>query len=1160
MIPLGKGVTLIEASAGTGKTYTLCRIILRLIISEGIPIDRILAITFTQAATEELISRIRELLKESLEQIENRDIGDETLRAILDQSSIGISVARQRISHSLQLFDEATIATIHGFCKRCLDALSLESGIPFDATLEPIDDELISQLKDEFIRIHILERSHILTLAFHASPRYSSKFKTVARESASHPYAKIQPEPKDVDYGQFDFDYSSIQNAIESLLEKAEEFKPYLKANRRFFKRLDERANGNRLALLARRERPLTEDLGLLEDLNTESWKAALKVAHQDLAAPKVCEKIDRFLAQIEDAIDGLVWKYRDWLFQTLSREKERRNIVSFNDLIHLLHKTLRADESRSLAQALGNQYDAALVDEFQDTDPIQYEIIQSLFGDGSKFLFYIGDPKQAIYRFRGADIFAYLKATQQSGEQRIQLSKNYRSTLKLISAVNAIFSASIDGFGIDRIRFFPSDGSKPHQSDRELQFRMIAFDQPSLRTQADLIADLARLSAAQIAERANNEPELDLGKIAFLVSKNREAEILRRELALSGIDAVIRSDKSVFQTGSVDIMLQLLEAVARPSRQSIVKALLLTPICGQSWPELLDEETTARTQDILDFLHDWSRTWYSADFDTQFQNFLALTGAENRLLENPEGERLYTDLCQLSELLQSEAISRLAAPSHLSNWLAAMREENVSNREDWQTRLRSDEGKPQIITIHKSKGLQFPIVICPFLSALRTKPSKDLALYHESDSADSLIIDLNPKDKSPAALKSENEEYAEHLRLIYVALTRAAEECLVYLYPEDQIRVKEPSSISRLLIGTENAKTAGKEKSLGASIASKLESLQPESIEFETLPFSSINPETRVNRRKGNASHNLNPLTIPPSAQPKEERILSFSTITRIARSDSSDQVEDEFDEPEIEKVSEFAEELDAEEIDAGPTIFSLPKGALTGNLIHGIMESIDFQESKGIEKAVEQAFRALQFGNEEYLPVLSEHVRSLLSIPLGQRFSLDQITASNRIPELEFAFPTRGQPLPRLAQAFKDHPSPAISQDWIDSLELDHAALRSSYLRGFIDLVIHFQGQFFILDWKSNHLGNRVSDYSKTALTQEMKDADYFLQYCLYAVALKRHLEFRYPNEDYYPYFGGAFYLFIRGMHRQGQEGVFFDRPSRNLLNALDQAVGRP
>ena len=1158
MIPLSKGVTLIEASAGTGKTYTLCQIILRLIISDNIPIDRILAVTFTQAATEELINRIRNLLKDSLEQLESQNITDESLQSVLEQSPTDALVACQRLSNSLQLFDETVIATIHGFCKRCLETLSLESGAPFDAALEPIDDELISQLKDEFIRIHILERSYLLTLAYHSSARYSKKFKTVARESAAHPYARIKPEPNDVDYRQFDAAFQEIQKSIDSLLRNADKFIASLKANSRFARRLNEPYESNPLAALARRERPLVEDLKLLEDLSLSYWLKAVKKGHESLDPPEACAAIDRLLNQIENSIDGLVWEYREWLFRILSQEKERRNIVSFNDLIHLLHKTLRSDAGDSFAKAISVQYDAVLVDEFQDTDPVQYDIIHRLFGDGSKFLFYIGDPKQAIYRFRGADIFAYFKATEHSGNHRLQLSVNYRSTPKLIYAVNAIFSSSLDGFGIDRIQFFPSEPSQTSQSDHSLQIRAIEFEQTALKTRADLVADLASASATQLADRINCDSSLDPGAVAFLVSTNREADILHKELGSRGIDAVVRSDKSVFQTESVDIMLQLLEAVSHPSRQSIVKALLLTPICGKSWDELLDEGADSEVHEILDFLHDWSREWHSSDFDTQFQKFIALTGAENRLLGNPEGERLLTDLCQLSELLQGEANSRLTSPSHLSNWLVSMKEANVSNREDWQSRLRSDEGKPQIITIHKSKGLQFPIVICPFLSGLRAKPSKDLALYHDSEYADSLVIDLNPKEKSPASQKSEIEEYAEHLRLIYVALTRAADECLVYLYPEDLLREKEPSSISRLFLGTEIARTARKTKTLAKTIASKLESLQPESIDFQNLPFENINPNVSVDLQKRSDFLDPNPLPIPPDASPREERVLSFSTITRIAESESSDTVEIEYDEPDATKDQADTEILKIEESSSEPSIFSLPKGALTGNLIHAILESIDFQSPANIKEIAEQAFQKLQYGNHDHLPIVVNHIRSLVATSLSDRFSLEQISSEDRIAELEFAFPTGKDPLPRIARAFREHAALPMTKNWVDSLGLERAAIRSSFMRGFIDLVIHFQGHYYILDWKSHYLGNQISDYAESALIEEMESSDYFLQYCLYSVALKRYLEMKYPTGDYYSYFGGVLYVFIRGINKHGQEGIFFDRPSRSLLDALDEALG--
>tara|TARA_B100000519_G_C14191790_1_gene413477 strand:- start:332 stop:1207 length:876 start_codon:yes stop_codon:yes gene_type:complete len=290
------------------------------------------------------------------------------------------------------------------------------------------------------------------------------------------------------------------------------------------------------------------------------------------------------------------------------------------------------------------------------------------------------------------------------------------------------------------------------------------------------------------------------------------------------------------------------------------------------------------------------------------------------------------------------------------------------------------------------------------------------------------------------------------------------------------------------------------------------------------------------------------------------EKRVLSFSTITRIASFESIDAAEIEFDEPDIQEDSEGIEIVDSREKSIGPSIFTLPKGAITGNLLHAILESIDFQDQDAIQDKVEQAFHKIQFGNEDHLPAVAAHIRSLLTIPLGQRFSLSHISSQNRVAELEFAFPTSDNPLPRIALALRDHASLPITKSWIDSLSLERAPIRSSYLRGFIDLVIYFQGQFYILDWKSNFLGNKISDYNKSALVDEMEGSDYFLQYCLYAVALKRYLERKYPTDEYYQYFGGAFYLFIRGINPHGQEGIFFDRPNRELLDALDEALAGP
>lgn len=1163
MFSIEKGVSIIEASAGTGKTYTLCRIVLKLIVEKGIPIDRILAITFTQAATEELISRIRGLLHDCLSQLESGKIEEPVLRKLLDQKKIEVSVARNRLRHSLEIFDDASISTIHGFCKRSLDYVSLESDIAFEANLEPIDDELIASLQDEYVRIHILEKSALLSAFYSSTPAYKKRLGTIAKECSSHPYALLKPKPSEARIDPIENAFNVLLDSIEPFLSTVDSLLPHLKKNAKFYKRIAVKANLRNLEELARRKFALFSDLDLLVELSGAAWKAALKKGSEGIKAPALTAAVDNLLSESERTFTLLISNYREWLFENLRAEKERRNVISFNDLLHILNRALNDAGGDAVVQAINEQFDAALVDEFQDTDPTQYNIIQRLFGDGSKYLFFIGDPKQAIYRFRGADIFSYFQATETDISQCIQLSDNYRSSHKLVHAVNTLFSESPDGFAFDKIQFRATNPAASTKTNLPLQLEAVGLDTPNGLTKPVAINLLASRAAEDLAQRTIADPDLKLGDVAFLVGTNREADALMEQLAQRGIDCVLRAERSVFQSDELDLVLQLLEALSNPSKRSAVRALLLTPIGGYTWSDLLEPDFEERSQKIVSYLHEWSRNWRSSNFDDAFQRFLRITGTTHRLLSQLGGERRYANLCQLSELLQSEALTRLSTPKHLFAWLHGKRDENVSNQEDWQTRLTSDEGKPQIVTIHKSKGLEFSIVICPFLTLLQPKAKREYALYHTSDEHQRLVIDLSPEADSSELDRAEREEYAEQLRLIYVALTRAVDQCVVYLAPEETAPRgnPRPSSFCQLVLGSERALALHAQKNVSPSLLKRIQEFDPNIIAVNVRPLlePELFPKSLVLQSKQD-DLSVQARPIVHGSIPTSERILSFSTITRMT--ESSELVLEEIDNDEVEfkENPDTLSEIEEDEIESdGPSIFNLPKGAHTGNLVHSILETLDFQKPDSINDCVNQSFNRLRYGYADYKRVVAETIRDLISIPLAKGLSLDQISPRRRVPELEFAYPTSHDTLRKIQKAFETNPSDGIPRSWIDGLTLKQANVRASMLRGFIDLVFEHDGQLYILDWKSNHLGNRVEAYRTDSLTKAMSQHDYFLQYCLYCVALKRYLEIRMPNTNYYDAFGGVYYVFLRGISKQENSGVFFDRPSQKLLDALDKAIGR-
>ncbi len=1163
MMPsIDKGVSLIEASAGTGKTYTLCRIVLRLILEKNISIDRILAITFTQAATEELKGRIRSLLRDCLSQIDSNRLEEPILASLIENEAIDDRTARERLQQSLELFDEATISTIHGFCKRCLDLTSLDSGLSFDASLEPIESELVERLQQEYLRIHIIEKSPLLAALFEHSKGSKKRFDLVARECAAHPYATLEPKPEASALQDLERSFQATLNAIGELLARRTEIEPHLNRRSKLNKVLGSERSAQALGALVDRQRPLLSDLARLDSLGSDCWRKGIKKSGKDLVAPALPALVDTFNANCQRALDTLVAQYRGWLFDALKTEKERRNIVSFNDLIHILNRAINDDPDGGIARSIGERYDAALVDEFQDTDPIQYRIVHSLFGDGSKRLFLIGDPKQAIYRFRGADIFAYFEATRSPHLSRIHLSDNYRSTQALVSAANALFSSAPDGFAFDQIVYRPVSAARKEAQGVPLKIHSLFSEDDIAPSPVETPALLAALAAQDLAKRAIDDPTLDLGKVAFLVNRNAEADLMMQALGRHGIDSVIQSERSVFQSKAASILHLLLETLAQPTRAALTRALLLTPLCGFSWVDFKDPDFDSRVSPLIAALRDWTRNWFGTNFDSRFQTFLSLTNAPQRLLGNPDTERLYSDLLQLTELLQSEARMRRSSPYSLLAWLEGKAEENVSQTESWQTRLRSDEGKPQIVTVHKSKGLQFPIVIIPFISLLRPKPAREHALYHASDRDNQLVIDLSPEPDSPALQASDWEEYAEQLRLIYVAITRAVDECELYLAPEERnaSRKAPPSSFCQMLLGSVSAREALEANKASSALKSRIQELDPLSTQLMERRFDSI--EDEPDRIPIPLAETASGIRRRPSTRslPVAERILSFSTLAKIAHSMDSSDEEIGNDEPVVDLAADPLESLPRKDSESdGPSIFSLPKGAHTGNLIHNILEQVDFQNEKALWDITNKAFARLRYGYAEYKPIVRDHLKCVLEKPLADTIVLNRIAPRNRVAELEFAYPTSPDVYRKLADAFSRNPSEGIPLEWTRDLANREARLGASMLRGFVDLVFEQEGRLYILDWKTNHLGNTASDYSQATMSQAMAEHDYYLQYCLYCVALKRHLEFRYPESSFYDRFGGVFYLFIRGIENTGNHGVFFDRPNAKLLEALDLAIAR-
>ncbi len=1175
---LSKGTTLIEASAGSGKTYTLCRIVLRLILIENVSIDRILAVTFTTAATAELKDRIRSLLQDCLVEINKGEIKEDVLTEAQEHESL--ATLKQRLQLSLDAFDEAQISTIHGFCKRALDFIPLESGMPFDASFEQVEDDMIERLRNEYIISHIYDHSPLLAaLGLANITKIEETLKEVGRQTATHPYAELRPKPQKHFIESLTSLFVSTVENIPKIKETLDPLIPNFNKRSKLYKALIDPTFYSSLEKMAARGYPNKDDINTLTTLSEDAFAKALTktIAHTDL--PPVLEVCDRFITSLTHLPHHFAHHYRSFLHDRLRTLKELSGTISFDDLLHILNRAINSEQSSTIQTDLGALYDAVLIDEFQDTDPVQYNILNTLFGQGDHHLYYIGDPKQAIYSFRGADIQTYFQATQIDSIRTQTLGTNYRSTPEMVAGSNAFFTLSEESFVLDAIEFeaatakpteTPPKAPSPHSAPG-LRFEVLPpegsktgqREEQSIACKDDILA--------LVSEGVTPK------EMAVLVNNRFEADLIYNILSKTGIPCEIRSERSIFQTQEMDTICLLLTCLARPAQAALQKSLLGNALFGLTW-EGIDSPTFTETHDRLsDFLYEWRKDWDQSLFTVTFQRMLRAFSCIDRLAENANFERSYSNFLQLAEIASDAQNEANLSPQSLVNWLRRRQDQSSRDEEAWQTRLQSDSGKLQITTIFSSKGLEYGYVFLPYMSQMDAFKDKGLFVYHSPDSPDAqMIIELGSQEDSTGETLAKRESLAERARLIYVALTRAVNQTRAYLtLPSIPKSSKKPPSlppIIQLMIGldVDGLDTA----SLHERIHAKLDQMQ-------NTPNSGISWTSRAPTSEGSDQSTLTNADLTLSSSPSTEterharpftlthipygrRVSSFSALSQQVSSHSTEVAEVESKDKDELPTSVAETPIDDENEEAlstEPDIHNFLKGAKTGDLLHAILENLDFTQKQTVSDLVNQCFEQHQFGYFEYKNIVAQQIETLIETPLQADFTefpLNAISPKNKIPELEFVYPVDNGFMDRLTDALEQYGSDRFPASWIERLKSSPLFDLQAMLRGFIDLIVEHEGKLYIIDWKSNYLGPTAASYTQEALSDAMEHHDYFLQYCIYIVALKRFIETRFPHSHFDDLFGGVFYIFIRGIQTSEQSGIYFDRPNAQLIEALDHALG--
>ncbi|WP_216636805.1 exodeoxyribonuclease V subunit beta [Endozoicomonas ascidiicola] len=1201
------GSRLIEASAGTGKTYTIANLYLRILLGHGsehskhttpLNVDQILVVTFTEAATGELRDRVRARIHKTREDFIAGRSSDGFIQQLIDDMGSGehsLEHCQALLLAAEQQMDEAAIFTIHGFCQRMLKQHAFESGTLFTSELITDTESMLQLCAADFWRrsFYPLEKPLVTLIR--------SIWKT-PEDLLNHLRGWIGRS-----------ELMLMGNGVpETLADLHQNFlAPALEIKQLWQDDQGKLADMIQSCGMGKRAKPLTRIDDVTEFVNSgellpklgssnDGWEIySTEILEKGLTKSgtmpvhPVFEKIDAFVAQplsIKEALKAFIT--REALTQIkaqFSQLKASRHQLSFDDLLTNLAGALfsedTADGGELLAQAIRSQYRIAMIDEFQDTDPLQYRIFNKIYrdaGDPDVGLFMIGDPKQAIYAFRGADIFTYMQARKQV-HQHYTLDTNWRSSDTMVSAANAVFQQADSPFIYnDSIPFDPVHPS-PGASNKRLLFNgqplpamtlwlQKSFDGSTVNSEsyldtmaASTATEINRLLTAAdqdqcLVSNGDKQAPLQPGDIAVLVRSRNHGQKIKDALAAQNIPSIYLSNQdSVFNSEVATDLEKILQACLHPTSERMLKAALATRLFHlnaetlnalnvdeQSWESAVDEFTR------------YGELWLQRGVLPMIRQMIFKRKIAERLLTFTNGERRLTDLLHLGELLAAASLEQQGA-SALIRWFSEQVTRPNQNADNQQLHLESERNLVKIITIHKSKGLEYNVVFIPFPCHLR---KGDSPLFHD-EKTNETILSLTPNDD--ASQLAEKERLAEDLRLLYVALTRSVYCCYLGMAAYKSGRASKDgktdlhqTAVGYLLNGGDDI-FAPELPQLLSNLSNQCENQQivvaePLSAELPIYtPVVSQDLTLSAREFKGNIQRNW--------------WTTSYSALSR--HSSSKESVSQNNLPTSVDAANEVAgfdsetrgeqHNLAETEVEVTPdplSLFCFPKGAQPGTFMHSLFEDLDMQRLRSAEgdayldQFVLEAL--IRDGYEEvWLPAIRGMLQNCLNAALdGDSMKLKELSDTSRRVEMEFFLPIEHLDPNQLNQLIKHH-DPLSAK--AGNLEFH---TMKGMLKGFIDLTFEYQGRWYVLDYKSNFLGSTVDAYSQEAMETVMVDHRYDLQYQLYSLALHRLLQQRVHDYQYEQHFGGVIYLFLRGVQVNDNHryGIFSHKPTFELVDSLD------
>lgn len=1176
-LPL-RGNVLIEASAGTGKTYTLSLLYVRFILGHGTPPllpPQILVMTYTNAATEELRERLHLRLLEAVRGFRQPEAKCEDWlnRLRQDYSEQEFAACARKLELAAQLMDQAAISSIHSWCQRMLREHTFAASSPLQQDIDPNQGQRQNQVIKDYWRVHyapqpeniaeklppclqtpeqlatqlgpLLGKQNLLTDMPQANPLVTlgdwlEKSSTGLKQLKTNWAGWVQ-EARDTFanwYEQHTYDkqklkknhLENIWKELEDWLNTPEQHRPDINFSSATWQRLS--CTGMR-----------------------EIWNQAAPCPN--IAFFEAASQLENELAGLELNIPPLLVHAIQWVNKRLREEKEQHGLISYDDLLLYLQQALTGEKGQKLAAAIRQQFPVALIDEFQDTDPVQYAIFNAIYDlstrDGKGCVILIGDPKQAIYAFRGADIFTYLRARTTLQNSLFSLTTNYRSSPAMVQAVNDFFAHAEQhapegafGFGTS-LPFQPVDSRGGMEEQFVFEGRIhppvtVWWTDDEKMGQGKYRKNMAEQCARQITRLLHAgqsgravfvTPEtkrpVTTQDMAILVNSASEAAIIQAALSDFGVASVYLSERdSVFASPVCQELLTILRAVEQPQekrcRQALATPLLAVSLAEQA-ASLTDQATWEKWQTrFLDYRRCWQQQGILVLVSTLIHDF----HIASRLLTEKKGERHLTDLLHLGELLQT--LDRQGMASLLQVFQLNMQEKPLLG-DTARQRLESDHNCVRIITVHKAKGLEYPLVFFPFPVLTPQKTNFPLTI-HDENGRQQLYFTGDATRLAAAQKESRGEE----LRKFYVAMTRSRHALWLGL---GSTKMFAASSMGYFFSGSDEKKNL-------RTILSSFSGVQ-------LCPQENGKPQPWQEQQ----TQNLQPARKPPVFSFENWQISSYSSLTGTL-----EEQEDSTRQPLEEKLTELAG-IEPGRISGQDQLSGLellPPGPQTGTLLHKLLEAAAawpapspsktngflacLQDTKGRKEYLRAQARF--FGHPELAATLESWLKNILSTPLefgNDRLLLSELHPSDMQTEMEFLLSINHAGLGELDRIISQNTTGGKNRPLL------RAQTVNGMLRGFIDLVVQIHGRYFIIDWKSNWLGNGVEAYSREKLIQEIHAHRYDVQYSLYLLALHRLLRARLENYCWDTHVGGAAYVFLRG-----GPAVFWEKPPREMIEELD------